>query len=328
MILSLLLSLTLALTPSEALQKASGLYQENRYPEAVETLSEELPAIREAKDDQLLGETLSLLASSYFRLGIFDKAIASQKECYKLDVASRDSAAISSSLNTLVAMYMATSDHKMAEKLMREAIEIEEGLGESAALAIRYGMAADILVNRKKFEEAESFARKALSLDEAAGREEQTAIRKSQLSEALLEQGKLAEASELLKDAYAVFDRTKNKNSLTICRYQQGLIARKEGFENLAANYLREARGLSIEIGNKYLQKKITQELSSLLRTSDPAEANRYMQEYAALTDSIFKEKTAEELNDFKIKQEVKQKEQEIASKEQEVSEISLKGPS
>ena len=319
MILSLLLSLTLALTPSEALQKASGLYQENRYQEAVETLSEELPAIREAKDDQLLGETLSLLASSYFRLGIFDKAIASQKECYKLDVASRDSAAISSSLNNLAAMYMATSDYKMAEKLIREAIEIEEGLGESAALAVRYGMAADILVNRKKFEEAESFARKALSLDEAAGREEQTAIRKSQLSEALLEQGKLAEASELLKDAYAVFDRTKNKNSLTICRYQQGLIARKEGFENLAANYLREARGLSIEIGNKYLQKKITQELSSLLRTSDPAEANRYMQEYAALTDSIFKEKTAEELNDFKIKQEVKQKEQEIASKEQEV---------
>lgn len=320
MILSLLLSLTLALTPSEALQKASGLYQENRYQEAVETLSEELPAIREAKDDQLLGETLSLLASSYFRLGIFDKAIASQKECYKLDLASRDSAAISSSLNNLAAMYMATSDYKMAEKLIREAIDIEEGLdGESGALAIRYGMAADILVNRKKFEEAESFARKALSLDEAAGREEQTAIRKSQLSEALLEQGKLAEASELLKDAYAVFDRTKNKNSLTICRYQQGLIARKEGFENLAANYLREARGLSIEIGNKYLQKKITQELSSLLRTSDPAEANRYMQEYAALTDSIFKEKTAEELNDFKIKQEVKQKEQEIASKEQEV---------
>ena len=319
MILSLLLSLTLALTPSEALQKASGLYQENRYQEAVETLSEELPAIREAKDDQLLGETLSLLASSYFRLGIFDKAIASQKECYKLDVASRDSAAISYSLNNLAAMYMATSDYKMAEKLIREAIEIEEGLGESAALAVRYGMAADILVNRKKFEEAESFARKALSLDEAAGREEQTAFRKSQLSEALLEQGKLAEASELLKDAYAVFDRTKNKNSLTICRYQQGLIARKEGFENLAANYLREARGLSIEIGNKYLQKKITQELSSLLRTSDPAEANRYMQEYAALTDSIFKEKTAEELNDFKIKQEVKQKEQEIASKEQEV---------
>ena len=50
MILSLLLSLTLALTPSEALQKASGLYQENRYQEAVETLSEELPAIREAKE--------------------------------------------------------------------------------------------------------------------------------------------------------------------------------------------------------------------------------------------------------------------------------------
>ena len=322
MLLTILFALALTLTPSEALQKASGLYEENRYKEAVETLCEELPSIRKAQDPSLLGETLSLLASSYFRLGIFDKAIAAQKECYDIDLASKDSSAISSSLNNLAAMYMTTEDFKMAEKLIREAIGYEEPLGHSDALAVRYGMAADILVNRKKPEEAESFARKALALDEEAGREGNAAKRKSQLAQALLEQGKLTEASELLVEAYPVFDREKNRNSQAICRFQQGIIAVKEGFENLAANYLREARELSITIGNKYLQKKVTKELSSLLRTSDPSEASKYMQEYAALTDSIFHEKTAEELNDFKIKQEVEQRDRDLAVKEIEVRDL------
>ena len=203
MVLSILFALILALTPSEALQKASGLYEENRYQEAIQTLTEELPAIRETQDSQLLGETLSLLASSYFKLEIFDKA------------------------------------------------------------------------------------------------------------------------SSFFNEAYALFDREKNKGALAVCRYQQGLVALKEGFENLAANYLREARELSLDIGDKDLQKMIVKELSSLLRASDPSEATRLMHEYASLTDSIYQEKADDQkIREENIQKEVEKKDQDIASKEIQIRDL------
>ncbi len=141
----------------------------------------------------------------------------------------------------------------------------------------------------------------------------------SLLGAALIPQGKLEEASDYLRQAYPILDSLKKWGSVAFCRLQQGLIARIEGFENLAANYFRETRDLSLKIGDKQLQKKAAKELSTLLKVTDPSEAARFLQEYASLSDTIFQEKTEKQETEFKIQQEAQDQEHDLDIKEIEV---------
>ena len=153
-LITLFLSFLLSLSPAETLQKAQELFDADRYQEALSVLNEQVDGIRSADDRETLSEVLSLMASSYFRLGLFDKALAVQEECYSVDLALGDPELISSSLNNLAAINLATGDLDVAEKMILEAIRYQEQVGQTAALAVRYGMASDILLKQHRPEDA------------------------------------------------------------------------------------------------------------------------------------------------------------------------------
>ena len=211
---------------------------------------------------------------------------------------------------------LAMGNYDEAEKFIREAISYEEKLGESAALAVRYGMASDILLKQNKVEEAIDYATKALAIDEAAGRTMQAAVRRSQLAAAYIDGGKLKDAGDLLEQAASVFSETQNLHSLSVCRQQQGTIAAKQGDFNRSATFLREALTLSRQTGNILMQRNISQDLAVVLKDVDSRSAVNYMQDVVALSDSLYRQETAQKIAEFAIQQDVSSKEKQLEIRE------------
>lgn len=318
-LITLFLSFLLSLSPAETLQKAQELFDADRYQEALSVLNEQVDGIRSADDRETLSEVLSLMASSYFRLGLFDKALAVQEECYSVDLELGDPELISSSLNNLAAINLATGDLDVAEKMILEAIRYQEQVGQTAALAVRYGMASDILLKQHRPEDAVLYAEKAYDLDKAAGREYQTAIRASQRAEAYIQLGRLTEAWNCLSEASKVFMAGNNIHSLSICRRQQGMVAELRRNPKMAANYYREALQLTRETGNLFQQKMVCDDLADVLTADDPASACGYLKESLRLADTLYRQETARMTADFNTRYDLAGKEHEIAFQEQQL---------
>lgn len=87
MVLTILLSLILAAaTPQQIIDKAGSFFDEGNFRETVSSIEEGLPSIRQSGDTESLAEALSMLAVSYSRLGLYERAVAAQEECYKIDM--------------------------------------------------------------------------------------------------------------------------------------------------------------------------------------------------------------------------------------------------
>ncbi len=318
-ILTFLLSFLLAASPADILQQAGDLFDGDRYQEALSVLNDNLDEIRKSEDQELLSEALSLLSSTYFRLGNFDAALRIQEECYDVDLALGDPKNISSSLNNLAAINLATGDYSSAEKMILEAIRYEEQVPGTPSLATRYGMASDVLLKQHRPEEAVIYAEKAYDLEKAAGRTYQTGIRASQRAEAYIQLNRLGEAWSCLSEASEIFLRGNNLHSLSICRRQQGSVAELRKNLKMAANYYRDALRLTRETGNLFQQKMVCDELATVLTPDDPAAACGFLKESLRLADTLYRQETARMTAAFNARYDLAGKEHEIALQQQEL---------
>ena len=278
-----------------------------------------LPDIRAARDEQNLGEVLSLLGASYHRLGFFDLAAQTIEECYRLDLQSGDTGRISSSLNNLAGTYLAMGDYDSALQMIQDAISLEEQREDSAALAVRYGMACDIYGKLGRYDDAIRYAQLALQLDSEAGRTEKAAIRQSQLGGAFMSAGRLAEAAASVEAAVPVFEQSGNLHSLSVCRQQQGLIAMRQGNQAAAVRYLHAALDLSRRTGNRMIERNVLKDLADLQEKTDPSAALADLRLYTSLNDSLSKDRTAQQLNEFRIKYDLASKEKELEAHKREL---------
>ena len=295
-----------------SLEKAFQAYDDNQYELAAGLCDAALPALRASGDEENLGECLSLQGAAYHRLGIFDLALTAMEECYKLDVESGDPERISSSLNNLAGTYLVLGDFEMAEKMILDAIEEEKKRESPDALSVRYGMAADVFNKQGRYADAEKYASEAYRLDTEAGQTVKAAIRLSQLAEIYLDAGKLNDASRCLGQAAPVFESAREIHSLSICRQQQGILASKRGDTQAAIRYLQQAAGLARETGNRLVERNVLKDLAALQRSVDPEAAIASFERFIALNDSITKQETTQQLNEFRIKYELSGKEAEL----------------
>ena len=329
MMLSTILTVLLLATgpaPSfqEAMAKAQALYDSDHPQEAVEMLNEILPSVRESGDNDALAECLSVLSTSYTRMGAMNLALAAQTECYHLDLETGEPSYISSSLNNLAGICIYLGEYDMALDYILEAIRYEEPLGNPAALAVRYGLASEAYQMKNNLAESEEYALKALEITRQTGDEVKIAVRKSQLSEVYLKTGRLKEARALLEEAIEVLEKNSAKHSLSIALRQMGSAALGEGNSREAYNYFSRALAMSEELGNKNHQKRLSMSLAQVLRDTDPIRAMGYLEDAIALSDSIFQEQTASKLSAQRGEYEMMMQEKEIEQQKKDLRAVRL----
>ncbi len=249
--------------------------------------------------DEEYANCLNTMSISLQRLGKFYQALKVQEQCYELDLKSGNKDYISNSLNNLACLYLATKQYEQAEEFVLSSIAIEKELGRDGKLAVRYGTASEIYLKLGDAHKSLQYAHDAYALDHAAHREGKAAIRLSEMASAQIELGQWDKAQESLRAAIPVLERDGNLNSLSICYQQLGLLNLKRGDNATAAESFQKALDISKQTGNIYIQKNAHQGLAQALRDADIAQAYDHLQQYSALSDSMYMEESARLLHQF-----------------------------
>jgi signal transduction histidine kinase/CheY-like chemotaxis protein/AraC-like DNA-binding protein len=277
-------------------------YARSNFDNADSLGTKALPLCEKTGDRVLISDCLSLLSLSCQRKGEFAKALDYQHKCYDIDMENGDKERISSSLNNLAGLYMSTDQPEVGKEYILKAIAIERGLHRNKSLAIRLGMASDIFLKLGDTQQALRYVQEAYHLDYVDGRKDKVAVRLSQMAAVYMAQGYYEKAKSVLLKAIPVLRNQKLDNSLSICLNQMGDVMMKEGNKAAASSYYYKALDISQKTGNRFIENKVQLGLYYALKDVNPKEAMEHLERHVELADSMFKEESARQLNNFRVK--------------------------
>lgn len=313
-ILTTFLLSVISLSGKDYYSEAEKAYYDSRYSDAIMIALEGIaqPGI----DGGEAVELHSILGASYSRLGDFDKAADYMIRCYEYDKANGEAEGLTSSLINLASLYVYAGKCNLAADYAMEAIANEEQVGRPDKLAMAYGKACDVYHAIGLDSTALSYADMAVAIADKDLDDRALAIRRSQRAYALEGLGRYSEAMEDMLYAENVFRRDTLEQSLCIVCFQLAQEYGRQGKQALEKKYLLEAASITRKLGDLPLLQKICSSLSSSLKNSDPAQAFLYLEESAALQDSISRRNSANALELFNIEYETARREQTIALQE------------
>jgi Response regulator containing a CheY-like receiver domain and an HTH DNA-binding domain len=261
------------------------------------------------KDSKLAANAYTTYAIIYFKMGDFEKSLNAQNECYNIALKLNDKKLLSSILNNYAGIYIANNQPQAAEQYILKSIEIERELKRSLNLAIRLGMASDTYLKLGKPQQALTYIKEAYTIDSTDKREEKSAIRLSQMAAVYTELSNEEKAKEALIKAKEILEKYNNKHSLSITFNQLGIIALNNNNYIEAQNYFSQAAKLSNSIGNKFIESRSQKGLWKAYKTTDSQKSLQHLEQYCYLADSIFTQKSAQQLSDFRVKYQTAEKE-------------------
>ena len=250
----------------------------------------------------LQGDCYHLLGAEAQMKGNVYQAIEYFEKCYEADKLLDDPDRMSSSLNNLAGNYLSTDQADQAETYILKAIELERTMNRPEKLAIRLGMASDIYLKQGKPQAALPYITEAYELDSIGNRPMKMAVRLSQRASVYEALKRNEDARRCLLQALAIFAGTTNVRSTAICYNQLGNLALAEGKNYQAEEYFTHAVELSRTCQDRMAESKACKGLSVVWKDRQPALALEYLMRYTELADTIFSEKMAQKLSQFKAK--------------------------
>lgn len=261
---------------------------------------------------ELTSECLNLIGVAYARVGDYDDAIVCLEEFMKIKESENNSEALSSALNNIAGVCLSAGQTALAKDYISKAIKIEKDLANDNRLAVRYGMASEIFLADGDTEKALNYAQMAYELNSRSGNNQRAAIRLCQMAAVYSKAGNNEEARICLLNAEPILKESGNAISLSICYNQLGHIELEEGNAAQAAKWFSKGADLSVQTGNKLTESRSRKGLSQALSRTNPAEALRQLELFTVLSDSLYKEESARQINSFYVKYDTAEKEHEI----------------
>lgn len=312
-------SASLAQEPRDYYSEAESQFYDGQYGAAIRTALEGLQEEPAVSSEASAVELCSILGASYSRLGDFDKAASYFVRCYEFDRQEGDPKGLSSSLVNLASMYVYAGKPELAEQYALAAVETEKPLGRPGKLAMAYGKACDVYHALGRNETALEYADLAVSSAREAGDDAGIAIRRSQRAYPLTALGRRQEATRDLKAAERVFRDQDRRQSLAIVCFQLARLMQQEGRKTEASQYYREAASLSRELQDLPLLQKVCSAYAEHLKSGNPSEAFRLLEEAASIQSEIDKSKSTNVLELYNIEYETARREQTIAAQQAEL---------
>lgn len=254
------------------------------------------------ENPSLQGDCYHLLGAEAQMKGNVYQAIEYFEKCYEADKQLNDPDRMSSSLNNLAGNYLSTDQADEAETYILKAIELERTMNRPEKLAIRLGMASDIYLKQGKPQAALPYITEAYELDSIGNRPMKMAVRLSQRASVYEALKRNDDARRCLLQALTIFAGTTNVRSTAICYNQLGNLSLAEGKNYQAEEYFTHAVELSRSCQDRLAESKACKGLAVVLKDKQPALALDYLMRYSELTDTIFSEKMAQKLSQFKAK--------------------------
>ncbi len=194
-----------------------------------------------------------------------------------------------------------------------KALTIMESLDNKQGLADAYenlGMVAHRAGNEEK---ALEYYKKTLNINTELGDERGNILTHQNIGELFQEQGHYEQALDEYGQALEIcLELGDKKNEASIYVHQGSLWFETKQYQK-AYDFFSKAAALSGEIGSKVDEQEATRGLyEAAMKLGKYDEAYAYNQQYMALKDSLFNQKTLQKLNELENKYQNEKKEQEI----------------
>ena len=263
------------------------------------------------------------IGGNYFYMGDYENAVAHKMICYEWKIIAGDNVGLSTTLNDLGVIYSQWQKHDMAIRYFEEAEKVERPLNRPLHYANRLSSLAKeyIFIDISK---SLPLIKEALQYDEnieiQVEKENRIATHQIIMGDIYFEMDSIGRAADCYQKAFDYFEEKgqpyymatlliklgnlKNKSE----QYAQAIALYKQ-CEEIAEknNYLRIQRDACISLSETY--NKIEPGTLSYV----------YLKKYTVLNDSIFKETSQQQINDFQVKYETAEKQLEIERQQSEI---------
>lgn len=291
-----------------------GLHEQDasNFPHAIEL---GLKAEKRVPKDSLLwlSNCYELLALANFRQGDFAQAVDYAQKDYDVGEWLDDDKIRSTALNSLAGIHCHTRQFDKALEYSERSIAIERKGDDDKALAIRLGIKSEILLLMDRPQEALEAIGEAIDIDSKAGRIGKVGIRLSQKSDILAHQQRWEECRHTCLQALEIFEQTGNSVDKIIALRQLGACEIQLKQYESAEKHLQEGERLCKVTGFRPQLWRMQRQLSILYReTGRLDKALDYLEQSAALKDSLNEERQQQIIGEYQTRFEVREKEQEL----------------
>ena len=272
---------------------AEHFYDQGEFEEALAHGNKARELTTNHKPDIFISDILGVVSNSQFRLGIYDQAIETLNEAYKLDLALDDKKLISSDLSSLAATYLAIELPQKGLPYINKAIDIERQLARRDRLAIRLGIASELYLMNNEPEKAMAAIDEAYRIDHEDGRAVKAAIRLAQKGAILEATSLFDEARTTIMRALPELEKANVTYSLAVSYNPLGNINHKLGDREASVSYYKKALAQSIKCGSPMTERIAEKGLWETLRDHDPNLALLHLERYSILSDSLMDQRAS-----------------------------------
>jgi len=274
---------------------------------------------RESSANKLNGT----IGALYARMGNYESAVAYMMKCYEWEKKTGDNEGLSSTLNDLGVVYSQWGQKETAIHFFEEAEKVERPLNRPLQYANRLAQLAReySLTNAEK---ALSLIKEALLYDEKNDtqrlREDRIAMHTVIMGDIYFMLGSFENAGNCYEQSLAYFEENGRTFQIANTLLLLGRLQVKSGRWGAAVATLKRCEEIAETNSFLRLQRDACILLIEAYQKLYPGDLIYfYFQKYIAITDTIFKETSHRQINDFQVRYETAEKQLEIERQQKEI---------
>lgn len=266
------------------------------------------------QDDDVLSKTWSFLANVYIMKGDYTQAASCLDKAYPHVQRLNNPTSSFLFFEQMGTLYLQLKQPAKARSFYEENLKIAQKTQNKSNQSYSWSNLGLTYLRENNAEKALSCFQKAVELDKQMGRSEYLHVHLTNIASAYYQQNKLDEALKTFAEAKAVSLQRKNLESINTINTSMAVIHTKKEEYDKAVPLLLENKELAQKLNRKEdLLKTETALATAYEKTGKHALAYEAYRTMSTLRDSLYQEKSLQQIQELQTKYETAKKEQEIA---------------
>jgi len=302
-------------------------YMQSKFSEAINYYKKCLDFYKEKNDKKGIANTLNTIGVVYHSWGIEPKALEYLFASIEIYRELNDSTRIGSVYNNIGLVYRDLNKDKLALDFYKKSYKLVYNSNDTGSISLIANNLGSAFVNAGNFDSARYYFDESVRYKKIMNDELGLAHSYGNLSDMYFALGDYRKSLEYLKKVKYISERHDNLVIKALVNSSLGRVYTKLEIYNLAEDYLVQAMKYANELKSNQVALEIAKNFSDLyIQTKDFEKANRYLNKYIIIKDSIYSEDNLKKISELQVayNMESSQKENEMLKKINKLNEQKL----
>ncbi len=284
------------------------------HTKAVEHLKKYIDLTGKLDKKHHVGMGYNNLGNTYYRLGDYDKALEYYMKFLRIaEELELKKDGISIALCNMALIYMNIDSLDRALDHLYRAEKVSRQVNDQVSLSTIYANIGEVMEKKGRWQRARKYYQWSLNQNRKLERQHGMASAYINLGNLRNKQDQCNEAMDWYRKALGIYSRIEHSNGRMNALYRIGKCYRNDGNPDSSRLYLHRAMKRAQDQGDKVMLRDCARELYRLYEDADdPAMALKWYKTYDRYADSIYSEKSADNIAKWQIRYQSDQKQQRI----------------